>query len=265
VIPQTPGVPQIAWVRRVADTYADCLRPPGPPIAVEIALREHAGYVDALRDVGVDVRFLPEAPALPDGVFVEDVAIVLAPALTVLTRPGVHSRVAEVETLESALSGELAHLPEGATLEGGDVLRWGDTLFVGISARTNTAGVDALAAIARAQGMRVVSVRVRSGLHLKSACTLLDAHTLLYLPERIDLAPLRDAGLEAIAVEEAQGANVLALGRHVLVSAAAPRPADLGAARGHEPIAVRIDQFHLGDGALTCLSLRVPAVGQWCA
>ena len=113
--------------------------------------------------------------------------------------------------------------------------------------------------------MRVVGVRVHSGLHLKSACTLLDEHTLLHLPERIDLVPLRDAGLEAIAVEEPAGANVLALGRHVLVSAAAPRTADLVAARGHEPIAVGIGEFHKGDGALTCLSLRVPAVGQWCA
>ena len=128
MIPQAPGVPQIAWVRGVCDAYVDCLRPQGPPIDVGIARREHAAYVGALRGVGVEVRFLPDAQALPDAVFVEDVAIVIAPEVTVLTRPGVRSRIAEVETLETMLSGEVARLPEGATLEGGDVLRWGDTL-----------------------------------------------------------------------------------------------------------------------------------------
>jgi dimethylargininase len=264
VIPQPPAPPEVAFVRAVPDAYPHCLRPPGPPIDVAIARREHAAYVDALRGTGAEIRWLPDAPDLPDAVFVEDVALILGRDVAVLTRPGAPTRIPEVTTLEFDLPGELARLPPNVTLDGGDVLRWGAMLFVGVSARTNAAAVDALAAIVRSHRLRVIPVVVRTGLHLKSACSLLDERTLLCVPARIDLTPLRAAGLELLEVPEPAGANVLALGRRVLVSAAAPRTADLVTARGLEAIPVRIDQFHLGDGALSCLSLRVPPDGGWC-
>lgn len=266
MIPQPPAAPDFAFVRAVPDAYPRCIRELAPPVPIDVdaARREHAAYVEALRDAGVAIRSLPAAPDLADSVFAEDLAVVIDRDVAVLARPGAPSRVPELTMLERAWPGELARLPPGATLDGGDVLRWKNALFVGLSARTNAVAADALAAIARAHDVQVIPVPVRAGLHLESACTLLDERTLLCLPDAIDLDPFRAAGIAPVVVPEPAGANVLALGDRVLVSAAAPRTAALVAARGYEAIPVRIDQFHLGDGALTCLSLRVPPVGRWC-
>ena len=58
-----------------------------------------------------------------------------------------------------------------ATIEGGDVFRVGKTLYVGLSARTDRAGVEALRALVEPLGYMVHPVEVRGCLHLKTACT----------------------------------------------------------------------------------------------
>jgi dimethylargininase len=264
VIP--PVAPEVAYVRAVPDAFADCLRPVGVSIDVARARTQHAGYVAALRAAGAVIRWLPPAPTLADAVFVEDVAVVLPGNATLITRPGAPSRVPEVASAETQLAarGPVEVLPDGAYLDGGDVMRWGDTYFVGLSDRTNAVAVAAFAEIGTRRGFSVVGVRVRAGLHLKSACTVLDEHSVLCLPDRLDLDALREAGLDPITAPEEAGANVLAFGTRVLVSTAAPRTAELAAARGFEPISVEIEQFHRGDGALSCLSLRVAPRGRWC-
>jgi dimethylargininase len=153
-----------------------------------------------------------------------------------------------------------------ATLEGGDVLRVADRLFVGLSRRTNERGAAALARVAVTVGVVVETVAVPAGLHLKSVCSLADEHTLVYdTGARLDLAALRRAGLTCVAAPEPRGANVLALGGgRVLVSAAAPRTVALLRARGLSPVVVDVGEMHRADGALTCLSVRIPAPGAWC-
>jgi dimethylargininase len=156
-----------------------------------------------------------------------------------------------------------------ATLDGGDVLRIGAHLFVGLSSRTNREGVEALARVAARDGVEVVAVPMRGGLHLKSACTLASASLLVYdarLMADAELAPLlrHVNGLELLAVSEPAGANVLALGDAVVVSAAAPATASELRGRGLDVRVVDLSEIHKGDGALTCLSLRVPGAGGWC-
>ena len=250
-----PVAPEVAYVRAVPDAYADCLRPDGVAIDVARARDQHDAYVAALRGVGAEIRWLPAAPTLPDAVFVEDVAVLLPDGATLLTRPGAPSRRAEVASAETQLAarGPVEVLPDDACLDGGDVMRWGSTFFVGLTGRTNAVAVSSFAAIGGRRGFDVVGVEVRSGLHLKSACTVLDAGSVLCLGDRIDVAPLRAAGLEVISAPDDAGSNVLGFGAQVLVSAAAPRTAELVAARGMEVISVEIEQFHRGDGALSCL------------
>ena len=153
-----------------------------------------------------------------------------------------------------------------ATLDGGDVLRIGARLFVGLSSRTNAEGAAALVQVAALDGLEVVTVTVRDGLHLKSACTLASP-TLLVVDPRVmgasDLEPFRVAGIELLDVVEPAGANLLALGNAVIASAAAPRTAQILRERGLDVRIVNVSEFHKGDGALTCLSLRVPRAGCW--
>jgi len=265
------AAPRAAFVREVPGSLPACLRTARPPLDVARARAQHAGYVAALRAAGVAVTTLPTDAACPDACFVEDVALVLAAGRAVATRPGAPARRPEVEPVARALAtaglavGRLDRDPR-ATLDGGDVLRAGRTLFVGRSTRTNAAGVRALAGAARPLGLDVVPVPLATGLHLKSAATLLAPGRLVVLAGALDPAPFRAAGLEALAVDEPAGANVLALGRALLVSTAAPRTAArLAREPGLDIRLVAVDELHRADGALTCLSLRIPPPGRWCA
>ena len=152
-------------------------------------------------------------------------------------------------------------MPAPATLDGGDVLRIAGRLFVGLTDRTNRAGFEFLASAAA--GLETIAVPVARGLHLKSGCTIADAETLLCHRASVDPAPFVAAGVRVLEVDESAGANVLALGPTVLASSAAPRTIDRLTALGFDVRVLDLGEFHKGDGALTCLSLRVPAAGAW--
>lgn len=255
--------------RGVSDAFARCLRSDlATPLDVPLAKRQHAAYVALIRDLGIEVELLPADAAHPDCCFVEDTAVVLG-SRAVATRPGAPTREGEVGPVATVLAarGPVERMTPPATLDGGDVLRAGDHLFVGLSGRTNAEGRDVLARVAADEGITVVSIPVGQGLHLKSACSLVDGRTLVFAPDILGdeaLASFRAAGLELVAAVEPAGANVLALGDVVLASAAAPETTRVLRARGHDVRSVDVGQMHVADGALTCLSLRVPAPGAWC-
>ncbi len=254
-------------VREVSISYVECVRHDARArIDVAAARRQHADYVAALRALGLAVEVLPADDACPDACFVEDTAVVTG-RHALATRPGAPSRRPEVAAVAAALGRDRTVLTATApaTLDGGDVLRVGDHLFVGLSSRTNRAGVDDLTRLAARDGLRVTAVEVRAGLHLKSACSLAAPDLLLYdagVFGDAELAPFRADGLRCLAAPEPLGANVLALGDAVLVSASAPHTAALLAA-WRDVRVVDVGEFHKGDGALTCLSLRIPRDGCW--
>lgn len=265
-LPVEPATPRRAWVRAPSDAYARCLRVDDTVTPdVDRALEQHHGYVAALRRAGVDVEILPPVAGLPDACFVEDVAVILDPEVAVLTRPGEAARRPEGAAIEPRLAEVFAleRMQAPATLDGGDVLRLGARLLVGSSRRTNEAGFEQLRGLAALRGLEVLGIPVTAGLHLKSACTALDATTVLVDEAALDPGLLRDLGLRVHAVPEPLGANVLALGDRVLVSAAAPKTARWLESRGHTVVRISLDEFHRGDGALSCLSLRQAAPGSW--
>ncbi len=261
--------PARALVRDVSSSYARCLRVDGDArIDLGAARRQHATYIATLRELGVHVDVIASDDACPDSCFIEDTAVLLRENV-VVTRPGAEARRAEIAGVAAALDGRWrAHaMVAPAMLDGGDVLRVDGRLFVGLSSRTNRDGADFLARVAALDAIDVVTVEVRGGLHLKSACTLASASSLVYDPNVLrdeDLTAFRDAGLTCIAASEPTGANVLALGRAVLVSAAAPRTAERLAAIGLDVRTIDVGEFHKGDGALTCLSLRAASSNAWC-
>src|SRR4029077_8175340 len=110
------------------------------------AAAEHDRYEALLARLGGQVVRLPGAPELPDSVFVEDTAVVFDD-IAVVTRPGAASRQPEVESMAAALAPyrRLAFIEPPGTLDGGDVLIAGNRVFVGLSGRTNEAGVHQLA------------------------------------------------------------------------------------------------------------------------
>ncbi|MBI2372991.1 MAG: hypothetical protein HYV07_03230 [Deltaproteobacteria bacterium] len=256
--------PLTVWVRPVPASYARCIRTSREPIDRELAVTQHEAYVRALESLGARVIVLPALDELADSVFLEDAAVVLTGSKIFLSRPGAPSRVLEAEALAKDLAGPL-HAPrfelveppwagEPWTLDGGDVLRARDDLFfVGASARTNAAGARRLAAAAAPA--RTVSVPVGPSLHLKSSVTLV-REDLLIADRSVDPAPFRAEGFEIMVTDEPYGANVLSLGKSVLVSSAAPRTAARLRATGMDVHVLEVSEIHKGNGALTCLSLR---------
>lgn len=258
--------PITAYVRAPSTAYARCLREQPCEIDVAVATRQHDGYVAALHDAGIDVRWLQPMLDAPDAMFVEDTAVIIDDAALV-TYPGASTRRCETASVaaELATTLSLTTMPGPATLDGGDVMRCGDTIVVGHSQRTNEGGIAALTEFAARFGLRTHVVRLAAGLHLKSACTMLDAETLLYWPGGFAADALAGLRVACIEVPEPAGANVLPMRDRVLMSDAAPRTAELVAKRGESPRLLALSQIHAGDGALTCLSLRVPPPGTWVA
>ena len=226
------------------------------PIDAGVAAEQHRAYREALSACGAEVITLPPIDELPDSVFVEDTAIVLD-ELAVLTRPGVESRRAEVEIIEPAVARlrPVARVEPPATLEGGDVMRAGRKLYVGLSPRTNAAGVAALTALCAPHGYEVVPVVLRDCLHLKTGCSALDDETILFNPDWIDAVSF--GGLRVVAVDDDEpwAANVLRVGHTLCVGAAFPRTARKLVARGYGVRAVDCSEFAKAEGALTCMSL----------
>lgn len=229
---------------------------PRRPIDLDRARAQHRTYQDALRAAGARVIELPADPALPDGPFVEDTALVLE-EVAVITAPAPPSRRAEPVAVAAALQAfrPLARLPAGAYLEGGDVLRVNRTLYVGQTARTGEAGLRALEGIVWPLGYAVVPVRVDGCLHLKSACGVLDRATLLVNRAWVDAGAFTGLRLVDVAVGEPWGANVLSLPGAAFVSTASPRTGDLVRGLGYPAVSVDVSEFHKAEAGLTCMSL----------
>lgn len=227
------------------------------PIDAAAAATQHQAYAAALTAAGVAVTVLPALPGHPDAAFVEDCALVL-PELIVALRPGAASRRGEVASLMAALPDDRPRsaLAAPATMDGGDVLAVGRTLFVGRSSRTNAEGVAALAAAVTRFGYRVVALEVVHSLHLKTAMTLLPDGRVLANPAWVDAAA---TGCPVLACDPAEpfGGNSLSIGGHTLYPAAQPRTAALLDAAGLTVVPVDIGEFARAEAGLTCLSVLV--------
>ncbi|HEX6159156.1 MAG TPA: arginine deiminase family protein [Thermoanaerobaculia bacterium] len=181
------------------------------PLDYERAVAEHGQYVDVLRELVEEVIELPAEELYPDCVFVEDTAVVLD-EIAIITRPGAESRRGEVDAVAEALAlwRPIGHIQAPGTLDGGDVLVLDREIFIGLTSRTNEAGIEQFRALAA--GYQVHAVPVHGALHLKTAITRATKDALLVNRQWIDVAPF--GGWTLIDVDEAEpfGANVLLVG-----------------------------------------------------
>jgi len=246
-----------AIVRRPGANFADGVTTAdlGPP-DVAAAVAQHEAYCDALTGSGLSVTVLPADPACPDGVFVEDTAVVLD-GLAVIGRAGVDARQGEHDPIAERLGEGMAlrRIEAPGTLEGGDVLRLGRRLFVGLSARTNDDGAAQLARFASECGIETTAVPVREVLHLKTAVTAVDDQTLLAAGEMTRQDAFAGFRVLAVPATEAGAANCLRVNDRLFIPAGAPRTLDVLVSAGFDPVPVDISEFAKMDGGPTCLSL----------
>jgi dimethylargininase len=251
---------RIAVTRPVPESLARCqlTHVSRVPIDVTIAAAQHRRYEEALTSLGCTIRHVPAAHDLPDSVFVEDVAVVLD-EVAIVTRPGAESRRAERAAVAAVLSEyrPLQSIAAPGTLDGGDVLRVGRRLYVGLSSRTNEDGAHQLARLAEPLGYAVTSVQAAGCLHLKSAATAVDDETVVCNTGWIDSAVLGE--LDVIAVDDAEphAANVLRIDSVLVCAAAHERTAARLRARGYRVVTVDVSELAKAEAGVTCCSLIV--------
>jgi dimethylargininase len=225
-------------------------------IDYELALRQHAGYQEILTTCGAEVVTLDVNRSMPDCVFIEDTAIVLD-EVAVMMSPGAESRRNEPRGIESVLRRyraiERISLP--ATIDGGDVVRAGTSLYVGASLRTNLAGIDALRELLRPHGYSVTALPVRECLHLKTACSALPDGRFLVNADWIDVSPLPQSRLIHVPLAEPWAGDVLVVGERIIYSDAFPQTGEMLGVFGFQTASVSVSEFAKAEGGVTCLSL----------
>ena len=248
-----------ALVRRPSPRLADGLLThlDRTPVDADLAMAQWEGYVAALADAGWETVEVPPAADCPDSAFVED-TVVVYDDLAVISRPGAVERQPETAATERTLAGlgyRIARIEEPGTLDGGDVLKHGGQVWVGLGGRTNQAGLDQLADHLAPLGARVVGVPITRVLHLKSAVTALPDGTVIGYEPLVDDVAAWD---RFQPVPEEPGSHVVLLGGEtVLMSTAAPRTRTMFEERGLRVVAVDIGEFEKLEGCVTCLSVRL--------
>jgi len=248
-----------AIVRTPGRSVVDGLRAAGgdgpDPDAI---LAEHAAYVGALGAAGLTVDVLPPLEAFPDAMFVEDPALVFAED-AILLRPGAPTRQAEAEAIAPALRerfDRVLAIGEG-TADGGDVLVTRQSVYIGLSDRTDRIGAAALARQLAGIGRTAMIVETpKDTLHLKSACSLIDEETLLVTPSLAAAGIFDGFRLLIVDADELGGANGLRVNDVMLAGRSYPRTIDLLAGHGLDVVPLAVTEIGKIDAGLTCMSLR---------
>lgn len=255
-------MPLIALTRDVSPALAHCelTHLERTPIDLEVARAQHDAYERCLADAGCVIQRLEAGVDMPDSVFIEDIAIVFD-EIAVITRPGAPSRRAETPAVAEAVAPHrpVRRIEAPGTLDGGDVLRVGRTVFVGCSGRTNGAGIGQLRCTLRPLGYDVREIEVHGCLHLKSAVSAASDELLLVNRAWIPAADLSGFDVLDVHPDEGYGANVLRLADRVVHAAAFPRTRARLEQWGVRVQSVDVSELAKAEGAVTCCSILIPA------
>jgi dimethylargininase len=226
------------------------------PIDYERACAQHKQYENALRSLGLDVISLEAEPDLPDSVFVEDVALVLDEC-AIMLNPGAASRRPEVASVEKALAPyrDAFRVQPPGTVDGGDILRIGKMIYVGMSSRSTENAIGQIKAILEPHNYRVRAVNVTGCLHLKSAVTQVREDTLLINPQWVSKEDF--SGMQFIEVDpsEPYAANAVLVDGMVMYPSSFPKTKRKLEEAGINLLIVNADELAKAEGAVTCCSL----------
>ena len=220
---------------------------------------EHDGYVAALRDCGVAVEVLPALEAFPDSMFVEDPALVFEEG-AILLRPGAPTRIGETAEIAHDLRMRFPAVLEmtgPGFADGGDVMVTANTVYIGLSGRTDGTGADELVRLLDEFGEVGKVVAPPPGvLHLKTGCSMLDEGTILAIREIADARLFDEFDVVVVPEGEEPVANALRVNDFVLIADAFPRTAELLDARGYAVKRLPLNEVMKLDAGLSCMTLR---------
>ena len=230
------------------------------------ALEQHARYVQALRDCGLNVTRLEPDEKYPDGTFVEDTSIVTERG-AILTRPGAPSREGEVRSMSECLRNfypDPARISVPGSVDGGDICEADGHFLIGISARTNAHGAHQLAQHLGRWGYTSSTIDIRDNpalLHLKSGIAYLGEGLWVAAGSGIEDHLRSQEGIDVrdvilVAPDECYAANCVRVNDVVFVADGYPQMSEALRSRGCRAVHLDMSEFRKMDGGLSCLSLR---------
>ncbi len=222
------------------------------------AMDQHARYVDALRNCGLEVKVLEADSRFPDSTFVEDVAL-CTPHCAIITNPGAPSRNREKLEMKPVLQTyykQVESIKTPGILDAGDVMMVGQHFYIGISERTNVEGAEQLIGILEKYGMTGSKVPLQKMLHLKSGLSYLEQNKLLVTGEFIHHPAFNSFHRIEVDPDESYAANSLWVNSTVLVPAGFPNTREKIEQAGYHTLSLDVSEFQKLDGGLSCLSLR---------
>jgi dimethylargininase len=225
-------------------------------IDADLADAQWDAYVEALETAGFEIVEVPTADDMPDSVFVEDALIVFG-GIGIIASPGAESRRGETDAVRATaktLGLKIHEIALPGTLDGGDVLEVGSTVYVGRGSRTNADGISQLRAILAPLGYSVVAVPVTKALHLKSVVTALPDGTVIGFAKAVDNPTVFERFL---AMPEPGAAVVVLSTDTVLMAASVPKSIALVESLGYRVVTVDVSEFEKLEGCVTCLSVRI--------
>ena len=222
------------------------------------ALIQHAGYIEALAECGLEVTVLEKDEQFPDSTFVEDAAL-LTKNCAIITNPGAPSRKGETAEIKEILKGFYRNIEEvlaPGTVEGGDIMMVGSHFYLGISERTNVNGAQQVIGFLENYGLSGSMIKLEKTLHLKTGVAYLEQNNLVVCGEFLKKEEFQEFNLLEIAEDESYAANCLWVNDRVLIPQGFPKARETIIRAGYPIIEVEVSEFQKLDGGLSCLSLR---------
>ena len=224
----------------------------------ELALTQHADYIEALKECGVEVTVLDADEEYPDSTFVEDVAL-LTKKCAIITNPGAETRRGEIVAMKKVLEDfyeNIEEIHEPGHVEAGDIMMVGDHFYIGLSERTNQSGVNQMIGYLEKYGMSGSVVTLEEVLHLKTGIAYLENNNLLACGELLTKGEFQKFNTLEIAQDESYAANCIWVNGTVLMPKGYPKARATIEGAGYKIKEVDVSEFRKLDGGLSCLSLR---------
>jgi dimethylargininase len=245
-----------AIVRPVPDSYDRCVRTSVEKIDVALAKSQHTEYCKTLQRLGLKLIWIKGDDTLPDSCFVEDTAIIIGKK-AIICNMKIKSRAREVIEVAKVLEKlkDIYYIKSPATIDGGDVLKIENKVFVGLSNRTNMQAIHQLKKVLEGSELEIIPVKVHNVLHLKSACTYLGNNYIILSKGHFDVGILRDYDKIVVPRGEEYAADCLAIDGTVLMAKGYSKTKKLVENEGFPVKEIEMSEFRKGEGALTCLSI----------
>lgn len=223
-----------------------------------LALKQHAEYIDALKTSGLEVTILEADEKYPDSCFVEDVALCTLEC-AIVTNPGAPSRQGEIHQMTEVLRKfykNIEHVQSPGTIDAGDILMVGDHYYIGISERTNIEGANQMIKLLNKYGFTGSKVKLEKVLHLKTGLAYLENNNLLTGGEFVNKPEFKTFNIIEIPNVESYAANCIWVNDFVIMPAGFPKTKNLIDSLNYRVLEVDLSEFQKLDGGASCLSLR---------